>query len=81
VPQALQLPLLCLGVGTTTGAVDYASCVREAIRLGGCSASRSLFVGAVAAALDDGCPQAWIEQLAEPARVTELARKVAALGY
>lgn len=79
-PQALQLPLLCLGVAAGTGAADYASCVREAIRLGGCSASRSLLVGAVAAALDDGCPQAWIEQLAEPDRVVELARKVATLA-
>ena len=30
---------------------SYAQCVRESIRLGGCTASRSIYVGAICAAL------------------------------
>ena len=84
-PQALQLPLLCLG--TSKASDDYAACVRESIRLGGCSASRSLFVGAVSAALGCnragaadplGIPTDWLAQLAEPDRMKALAEQLAA---
>lgn len=87
-PQALQLPLLCLATTESSGG-DYAACVREAIRLGGCSASRAIFVGAVSAALgcdggedgptdgEGGVPAAWVAKLAEPERMRSLATELA----
>ena len=81
-PQALQLPLLCLATSQWSG--DYQECVRDAIRLGGCSASRAIFVGAVSAALscghteEGGVPPAWISKLADPEGMQSLAKKVAA---
>ena len=86
-PQALQLPLLCLGVSSPNegiGRCDYARRVRESIRLGGCSASRSILVGAVSAALGArgdgalGVPGDWLARLAEPDRMRALAIEVAA---
>lgn len=37
--------------GPVDASANFSACVRQAIRLGGCSASRSAFVGACAAAL------------------------------
>ena len=71
---------------------NYAQCVRESIRLGGCTASRSIYVGAICAALQChnnsssrdtnnklvlGVPEDWVAQLAEPERMKDLAIKVA----
>jgi ADP-ribosylglycohydrolase len=85
-PQALQLPLLCLGVTMSSDGKEdnYAQCVRESIRLCGCTASRSIYVGAICAALQDtnnklvlGVPEDWVARLAEPERMKDLAVKVA----
>jgi hypothetical protein len=107
-PQSLQLPLLCLGISMKKsdddgkeedGVVDgnnyydnYAQCIRESIRLGGCTASRSIYVGAICAALQChnnnssscsndklvlGVPEDWVAQLAEPERMKDLAVKIA----
>ena len=54
-------------------ATDYAATVREAMRLGGCSASRCLFVGACSAALaGKPPPDEWLAHFDQGKR-TELA--------
>lgn len=79
-PQALQLPLLCLG--TASDPTDFVAVVREAMRLGGCSASRALFVGACAGALSsEPLPDAWLARFGQEKRdeVEGIARKIAVL--
>jgi len=80
-PQALQLPLLCLGLAPD--AANYPVVVREALRLGGCSASRALFVGACSAALAaEPPPEDWMAHFSDSKRAeaTEVAHRIAALG-
>mmetsp|Transcript_11321 Transcript_11321/g.22385 ORF Transcript_11321/g.22385 Transcript_11321/m.22385 type:complete len:89 (-) Transcript_11321:243-509(-) len=85
-PQALQVPLLCCASATLPAADDvcyYEEAVREAIRLGGCSASRAIFVGACAAALSGSPPpDDWMARFGESKRteVLELAEALADLG-
>jgi len=85
-PQALQVPLLC-GASATLPATDdvcyYEEAVREAIRLGGDSASRAIFVGACAGALSGSLPpDDWMVRFGEAKRaeVLELAEALADLG-
>lgn len=61
-PFALLMPLLCVAVtveaeaakgilSAEAGVACYQRCVRQAILVGGCNASRALFAGACAAAV------------------------------
>ena len=73
-PQALQLPLLCLGIHTAAAQAElYTDSVREVIRLGGCSASRAAFVGACAAAMSgmQSIPDEWLDRFG-PQRKVEI---------
>lgn len=66
------------GSGTVLG--SYERTVREAIRLGGCNASRSIVVGACSAAFAAAPPpNEWMERLGSAKRdeVTELAQSLA----
>jgi len=79
-PQAWQLPVLLLGLQAAAPPQElYVTSVREAIRLGGCSASRAALVGACAAAIAgsvDSVPMEWQSQLPHIAEVHALALKV-----
>ena len=87
-PHALQLPLLCPGVSSPDKGIGRYDCkarrVRESTWLGGCSASRSILVGAVSGALGArsegalGLPPDWLARLAEPDRMRGLAIKATA---
>ena len=64
-------------------AQNYEEVVREALRLGGCSASRALFVGACSAAVAaTPPPDAWLAHFSDSKRIeaVSVAQKIAALG-
>lgn len=68
------MPLLCLGVpgNNKESDVSYETLVRRAIRLGGCSSSRSMFVGACAAALESKrLPDDWVARF-EKEKMSEM---------
>lgn len=77
--MSVLVPLVVLGA--RTDATDYAAVVRDAIRIGGCSASRGMLAGACAAALngDPACvPVDWLPKEANArAELMELTRAVA----
>jgi len=76
-PQALQLPLLCLGTcsfGEGDGEKQttdlFTRAVRSAILFGGCSSSRALFVGACSAALARvHPPDSWLQHFEGSKRI------------
>lgn len=83
----MQLPLLCLGVMTQNSEAaavstteQFEASLREAIRLGGCNVSRSIFVGACVAALEESPPpKTWMERFGDD-RLKEVERLAKALA-
>lgn len=81
--MALQVPLLCLALSGVDGGAGYQNCVRQSILLGGCSASRSIFAGAMSAALQSHqghvVPQTWIRQVSVHEKMAVVAATICKL--